>query len=102
MISRGRPAKIDGNHSEIRSVLRDIGAMVVDLSAVGSGVPDLMVLYRGRVRLLEVKDGNKPPSARRLTPDQRTWHQMAGARGVCVHVVTNIDEAVMATCAEAP
>lgn len=98
MMSRGRPAKIDGNHAEIRSVLRDIGAMVVDLSAVGAGVPDLMVLYRGNIRLLEVKDGTKPPSHRRLTPDQRTWHQMAEARGVKVAVVTNTDEAILAVC----
>lgn len=96
MISRGHPARTDGNHGTIKAVLRDIGARVIDLSAVGCGCPDLAVLYRGRTIWIEVKDGMKPPSARRLTPDQREWHQAAHARGVDVRVVTNEDEAVLA------
>lgn len=95
-VGRGRPCKVDGNHAEIRSVLRDIGAKVEDLSAVGSGVPDLLVIYRGRIHLLEVKDGSKPPSARRLTPDQKRWHAEARARGYDVKVVNSTDEAILA------
>lgn len=94
MMGRGRPCKVDGNHGEIRAVLRDLGAKVQDLSAVGRGVPDLLVMYRGRVELLEVKDGSKPPSARRLTPDEDRWHKAAHARGVTVHVVTSVDDAL--------
>lgn len=102
MMSRGRPAKIDGNHAEIRSVLRDIGARVIDLSAVGNGCPDLAVLYRGKTHWIEVKDGSKPPSHRKLTPDQERWHQAAHARGVDVHVVTCTDDAIHAVCGGKP
>ena len=100
MMSRGKPARTDSNQGEIVAVLRDIGACVRDFSAVGGGCPDLAILYRGKTTWIEVKDGEKPPSARRLTPDQRRWHQEAHARGVEVHVVTNADEAIYAVTSE--
>lgn len=89
-----RAAKIDDNQPEIVAALRKIGALVTLLSAVGEGVPDLLVWYRDKWTLLEVKDGNKPPSARKLTTDQAKWHAVhADAR---VFVVTTIDEAIAA------
>jgi hypothetical protein len=54
--------------------LRQVGATVQPLHAVGGGVPDLLVGFRGQTYLIEVKDGRKPPSARKLTPDQVEWH----------------------------
>ena len=69
-----RAARVDQNQGEIVAALRAAGCSVVSLAAVGKGVPDLLVGLRGTNRLLEVKDGSKPPSARRLTPDQRDWH----------------------------
>lgn len=53
--------------------LRRCGASVQILSAVGKGCPDLLVGYRGKNYLLEVKDGKKKPSARRLTPDEEDF-----------------------------
>lgn len=100
MINRGKPARVDGNHGEIVAVLRDIGAKVQSLAAVGEGVPDLLVIYRGRPHLLEIKDGAKPPSARRLTPDQQRWHAASHARGYDVPIVTNADEAIYAITRE--
>lgn len=35
---------------------------------------DLIVGFRGKTMLLEVKDGNKPPSERRHTPAQKKFH----------------------------
>lgn len=66
-------ARIDANQPEIIDALRKAGASVVSLSAVGMGVPDLLVGYQGRNHLLEVKDGSKPPSAQKLTPFQESW-----------------------------
>lgn len=40
---------------------------------LGKGFPDLVVGYRGRTFLVEVKDGDKPLSARTLTPDQQEF-----------------------------
>lgn len=45
------------------------------LHAVGKGCPDLLVGFGGRNLLMEVKDGEKPPSARKLTPDEAQWHE---------------------------
>ena len=72
MPSRAR--KIDRNQTEVVEALREIGASVQILSAVGKGCPDLLCGYRGSNYLLEVKDGKLPPSGRRLTPDQKEWH----------------------------
>jgi hypothetical protein len=69
---RKRP-RVDANQQEIVDMLRQVGCTVTSLASVGGGVPDLLVGYRGRTILMEVKDGKKPPSARLLTPDQRQW-----------------------------
>ncbi len=62
-------SKVDANHSEIRGALRRAGVIVFDSSHIGDGFPDLVALHRrtGVIVFLEVKDGAKPPSARRLT-----------------------------------
>lgn len=69
---RGR---IDANHREVVQALRDIGASVQSLADLGSGVPDLLVGFRGENYVFEVKDGSLPPSKRKLTPDEREWHE---------------------------
>lgn len=86
-----RAAKADQNQPEIVAALRRVGASVQHLHAVGSGCPDLLVCFRNVLFLMEVKDGNKPPSKRKLTPDQVTWHQ---AWTGDVHVVKSVDEAL--------
>jgi hypothetical protein len=59
----------------------------------GEGLPDLLVGYHGRTMLLEVKDGKKPPSARRLTELEQeffdTW------RGGPLFIVHSVEEALM-------
>jgi hypothetical protein len=70
-----RAAKIDANQQAVVDALRQVGATVHSLAAVGGGCPDLLVGFRGRTFLMEVKDGNKPPSERRLTPFQVLWHE---------------------------
>jgi hypothetical protein len=91
-----RAAKRDNNHAEIVAALRAAGCGVVDLAAVGTGVPDLVVCaptWPHTTSLIEVKDGRKPPSARQLTPDQQKFH--AAWRGP-IAVVTNVAEALAA------
>ncbi len=88
-----RYGRKDANHNEIAAAFCSVGASVLDLSAVGTGCPDLAVGYHGTNYLVEVKDGKKPPSARKLTPDQKEF--FAAWRGQkCV--VQNVDEALEA------
>lgn len=92
-----RAAKVDRNQSEIVSALRRVGASVEPLHAVGKGVPDLLVGFRGKNFLLEVKDEQKPPSARKLTPDQVRWHESWRGQK---DVVKNVDEALAVILAQ--
>ena len=41
--------------------------------------------------LLELKDGSKPPSRRRLTEDEAAWHRAWGGQ---VGVAASVDEAL--------
>ena len=65
-----RAARTDANHATIRDALRSVGCSVADTSAVGQGFPDLVIGFRGATMLIEVKDGSKAPSRRKLTPEQ--------------------------------
>lgn len=88
-----RAAKVDANQTEIVQALRQIGATVQSLAAVGNGCPDLLVGFRGKNWLLEIKDGNKPPSAQALTPHQVEWHRVWAGHVV---VVNSVDSAIAA------
>ena len=68
-----RRARVDANHGEVVQALRRVGALVFDLSRVGAGCPDLLVCHRGRLYLLEVKDGTKAACDRRLTKDEAAF-----------------------------
>ncbi len=66
--------RVDANHRQIVEIFRAMGCSVLDLSRVGQGCPDILVARGGQSRLIEIKDGAKPPSARRLTPQEREFH----------------------------
>jgi len=83
--------RTDANHAAIVATLRAIGASVVSLADIGGGCPDLLVGYRGVNLLLEVKDGNKPPSARKLTQAEQKF--FGDWRGI-VYIVFNDSDAI--------
>jgi hypothetical protein len=89
-----RAARIDGPHTAIVKALRQAGASVLDLRSLGDGAPDLLVGFRGRDCLLEVKNGDKPPSARKLNAGQVEFVTLW--RGHPVRVVHSPDEALKA------
>jgi hypothetical protein len=86
-----RAARIDANQPEIVAALRGVGAAVQPLHTVGRGCPDLLVSHRMQTYLIEIKDGAKPPSARRLTQDQLDWHD---AWRDTVHIVSTVADAL--------
>lgn len=71
--TRGR---IDANQPLIVKALELGGCTVKSTAALGHGFPDLAVGLRGQNFFLEVKDPSAKPSKRRLTPDEKEWHQL--------------------------
>jgi Holliday junction resolvase len=85
MRKRGR---VDNNQADIVRWLRKAGCTVAITSGMGDGFPDLVVGYRWRTRLIEIKSpGGK------LTPAQVTFiHTWTGEAPA---VVTTAEEALM-------
>jgi hypothetical protein len=86
-----RAARVDRNQPEIVQALRQVGASVQHLHHVGKGCPDILVGFQGLNYLMEIKDGDKPPSRRRLTDDEAEW--FAQWNGYAA-IVENVDDAL--------
>jgi len=87
-----RYGRIDDNHTAIVTALRKMpGCSVQSLADCAGGVPDLLVGYGKNNYLLEIKDGTKPPSKRKLTPAQVDWHSRWAGE---VHIVTCYEDAL--------
>lgn len=92
--ARMRRARVDANQPEIVKALRAYGCSVQHLHTVGTGVPDLLIghPHSYRLGLLEVKDGEKSPSRRELTPEQVTF--FAEWEGYPIGLATDVDSAL--------
>jgi hypothetical protein len=86
-----RAARVDANQEQVVSALRACGA-TVRIVTQGDGLPDLLVGYRGYTLLLELKDGQKPPSARKLTPAEEKF--FAEWKGGLLAKVESVEEAL--------
>jgi hypothetical protein len=64
---------------------------VTSLASVGNGCPDLLVGIRKVTTVMEVKDGEKPPSKRKLTEAEQDWHD--AYRG-SVYIVESVEQAL--------
>ena len=83
--------RTDANQSEIVKTFRSLGASVQIISDIGKGCPDLVVGLFGLNFLIEVKDGKKIPSARKLTEHELTFFDTWKGQ-VCV--LKSVDEVV--------
>jgi hypothetical protein len=89
--------RVDANQEQVVTALRAYGA-TVRVVTQGDGLPDLLVGYTNPdsltkyTLLLEVKDGNKPPSARKLTPaEEKFFFEWTGG---LLAVVESAEEAI--------
>jgi Holliday junction resolvase len=83
--------RTDDNQAQLVSALRKAGCNVLSLAAIGQGCGDLLVHRAGELYMLEIKDGSKYASQRKLTKHQEQFH-----KDWPVHVVKDIDEALRA------
>lgn len=84
-----RAARVDHNQIDIVRTLRGVGASVQSLASQGQGCPDILVGWRGQNWLMEIKNADMKPSARRLTVDESFWHQ--SWQGQIAVVLTPLD-----------
>lgn len=67
------PKRVDANQQEVIKCFRQFGCHVVTTHMVGKGFPDIVVSYKGFTVLVEIKDGSKPPSKRKLTQQEAVF-----------------------------
>lgn len=77
------PKRVDANQPEIVKAFRDLGYTVQYLHTIGKGCPDILVGKFGLNFIVEIKDGEKIPSKRILTMDEKKWHKLWRGQ-VCV------------------
>lgn len=82
-------SKVDRNQPEIVEAFRKCGYDVLHLHMVGGGCPDILVAKRGMTMLVEIKDGRKPPSARKLNAGQQRFHDNWPGH---IYVVESVDD----------
>ena len=86
-----RQSRRDANHAEICGYLRDIGFSVFEVHMVAGGL-DIVVGLGGIDVRCEIKDGSKPPSARRLTEaEEETMREWRGRPPVILMSLTDCD-----------
>jgi hypothetical protein len=99
-MNKGRPGhktRRDDNHAEIAAAFLQAGASVVDLAAVGCGVPDLLVSFAGALHLVEVKNPSNSYGRKGLNKRQAEW--AARWRGGPVYVARSISDVKRLLCA---
>jgi hypothetical protein len=84
-------SRVDANQPAIVERLRAIGAYVLHVHQLKNCF-DLLVGYRGRTFIMEVKDPSQPPSARKLTAGEAKFREEW--RGSEYHIVHTFDEAL--------
>lgn len=80
----------DRNEPDVIAWLERRGHLVEQLA--GKDVPDLLVCIGGRIVLIEVKDGARVASERRLRPGQAEFRRRWTRKGAPVFVVQSTAE----------
>jgi len=93
MPNRYHKPRKDANHAQIVSTFRSLGAYVVDIAAVKNAF-DIIVYHSGKTYSVEIKDGEKPPSARKLSKGEEECKMGIESVGCEYHVISSVDEAV--------
>jgi hypothetical protein len=80
----------DDNHTDIVGTFRAIGFSVLDTANLGGGAPDLFVANHINTWAIEIKDGTKPPSARKLTKDEVAFKDIWQGRYAIIESVDDV------------
>lgn len=83
--------RTDANQKTLTQTLRDLGARVFITSNIGQGFPDVICAVGKHLKLIEFKDGSKPPSKRCLTADEEKFHEIWKGHVV---IINSVNEAI--------
>ncbi len=84
--------RIDQNQNQLVKIARSMGVSVAITSGIGHGFPDSVWGFsNGQNVLVEIKDGSKPPSQRKLTKDEQKFHDNWKGH---ITVITNVEDAL--------
>ena len=88
MRMRGAASRTDANHKSIVSALRQAKILVLDMSTLGRGAPDIACAHAGLIYFFEIKN---PKGNRKLTRDELFFHL---AWQGYVQVIQSVDDAL--------
>lgn len=88
-----RAFRKDANHATVKTALTLAQIDFIDAAAYGFPC-DFIIPLRGRIFMLEVKDGDKPPSQQSLTDEEEILANMLTRNGCKLHVVKSPEEAL--------
>lgn len=84
-----RAARVDANQPEIVDAFRKMGCSVLIISQL-KNCADLVCGKNGKNILVEVKDGGKPPSARKLTDGEQKFRDSWFGSAVTVESLDDV------------
>ena len=88
-----RAAKVDANQAEIVKAFRKMGCSVLIISQL-KNCTDLVIGKNKKNVMVEVKDGSKPPSARKLTDGEQKFRDGWFGSAVTVESLDDVIEVV--------
>jgi hypothetical protein len=88
------PKKIDANQPKIVQAIRDIGAVWIPTSGDPAIGFDGIVIFRSRIYIVEIKNGELSLSARRLTDTEQKRKAQVESAGGCYWIIEDVDDAM--------
>jgi hypothetical protein len=92
-----RHKRKDDNHDEIKEEFERLGAGVKDVHSLPDFV-DIIVTYQDSTVMVEIKDGAKPPSARKVTPGEQKFSDYwisKGGKWACIKSLEEVRELII-------
>lgn len=84
--------KVDNNSKEILDAAKKLGCTILRLEKIGKGCSDDLLGYKGFNILIEIKDGKKCPSQRKLNPIQVKFH--SEWKGQKPYIIYSVDDLI--------